>query len=264
MSERKLDAARAKASQPEDDVLERDAAADVRAFYLQAAFRALLDAMARPGELAELPEAPARVAAEATRMGVSAAALELVDVLLDAATSFAVAGPDAETLSRAVAGRTHALVKPVADAAFVLVGTGVRGEEAADAVRAASAGTLVAPHLGATVLVECGSLVGLDEHGARTGFASGLGELEEFELSGPGVNGSSRLTLDRGDVMRARVARGDEFPCGIDLVFVDGAGHVACVPRSSAVVVPGAGATPAAVTDDAAGTSNEGGASWAM
>lgn len=239
-------------------VLERDAAADVRAFYLQAAFRALLDAMARPGELAELPTAPVQVAAEARRIGVGVGTLELVDVLLDAATSFAAAGPAAGEVERAVAGRTHATPREVEQAAFVLVGEDVRGEDAASAVMAASAGTLLSPHLGATVVVGCGALLGLDAAGVRTGSVSGAAACEGFELSGPGVDGTSRLVLDRGDVMHARIERGDEFPCGIDLVFVDGAGHVACVPRSSAVTPLGA------TTDIDDASSRKGGASWAM
>ena len=240
-----------------EDVLERDAAADVRAFYLQAAFRALLDAMARPGELALLPQPPERVRAEAARIGIDAGSLVLADVLLDAATSFAVAGPRAQELERAIAGRTHATVRPADQAAFLLVGTDARGDEAARAVRAATPGTLVSPHLGATVVVACATLLGLDATGSRTGSASGSLACETFALSGPGVDGTSELTLDRADVVEARIGRADEFPCGIDLVLVDGAGHVAAIPRSSKVAPAGRG--------DADGAdAQKGGTSWAM
>ena len=241
----------------EGEVLARDASADVRAFYLQAAFRALLDAMARPGELAQLPEAPQGVAAEAARAGIDASSLMLADVLLDAATSFSVAGARADELERAVAGRTHAAVRHTEDAAFTFVGADVRGDEAKQAVLAAPAGTLVAPHLGATLIVVAGTLLGLDERGSRTGSSSGADRQGTYVLSGPGVDGTATLTLDRTDVMRARAERADEFPCGIDLVFVDGAGHVAAVPRSTTVEA----------ADAAAGTQafdTEGGTAWAM
>ena len=266
MSERILETAGAdRAGATEADaaeVLARDAAADVRAFYLQAAFRALLDAMARPGELAELPQPAAALKAEAARFGMDVSTLMLADVLLDAATSFAVAGPRADALERAVAGRTHAAVRPVADAAFVLVGADVRGDAAEQAVAAASAGTLLEPHTGATMIVACGTLLGVDATGARTGSASGSAPCEAFELAGPGVDGTARLELDRGDAVRARIARADEFPCGIDLVFVDGAGHVAAIPRSSAVtpVAAGAGAGDGA----ASARVQNGGTSWDM
>ena len=65
-----------------------------------------------------------------------------------------------------------------------------------------------------------------------------FGAIETFglvwELSGPGIDGAAHFSCDRGDVLRARVARMDEFPCGIDLIFVDGFGHIAAIPRSSA------------------------------
>lgn len=265
MSERILEtsgAARAGATEADAaEVLARDAAADVRAFYLQAAFRALLDAMARPGELAELPQPDEALGAEAARFGMDVASLMLADVLLDAATSFAVAGSRAEALERAIAGRTHAAVKPVDEAAFVLVGADGRGEVAERAVASATAGTLVSPHLGATVIVACGTLLGLDAAGTRTGSASGAVETEGFELSGPGVDGATRLELDRGDVVRARIERADEFPCGIDLVFVDGAGHVAAIPRSTKITSGASEANRSVLTVSSV---EEGGASWDM
>ena len=77
-------------------------------------------------------------------------------------------------------------------------------------------------------------LLGLDAQGLRVGSASHACAKSAWELTGPGVNGTARLSCDRGDVVHARVARMDEFPCGIDLIFVDGFGHIAAVPRSCA------------------------------
>lgn len=235
------------------EVLERDAVADERAFYLQAAFRALLDAMARPGEVTSLPAAPASAQDAAARSGLTPETVILSDVLLDAATSFAVAGEDAEATARALARRTRASILPVEEAAFLIIGREVRGESAAEVVRAAQAGTLEEPHRGATLIVECGTLVGVDRNGAFTGSAAGSCQSVAWELSGPGVDGEARMASDRSDVVAARNDRADEFPCGIDLVLVDGAGHVCCVPRSSACV-------PTALE----GMETEGARSWDM
>ena len=72
----------------------------------------------------------------------------------------------------------------------------------------------------------------------------------EWRITGPGVDGSAVIACDRGDVLRARVEREDEFPCGIDVVLVDGAGHVIAIPRSSAI--------------ECAGALEDGGCSWDM
>lgn len=262
-----------------DDVLARDASADVRAFYLQAAFRALLDAMARPGELAELPAPEPRLRDEAKRCGLTPSALMLADVLIDAATTFAVAGTPAGTAPAAPAShvphapvapgaaerelsiRTHCPARPVDEALYVFIPAAVRGEAAAAAVEALTPGTLASPHLGATCVVECGTLLGASADGARTGSASGSEPTATYALCGPGIDGTAQLTCDRAEVVNARLARADEFPCGIDLVFVDGAGHVACIPRSTKVEAAES-AAPADAASSAA--DKEGGSAWVM
>ena len=57
------------------------------------------------------------------------------------------------------------------------------------------------------------------------------------EVRGPGVRDVNRFFVDREDWAAARAARRDEFPCGIEIELVDGAGRVVAVPRSSAVTV---------------------------
>lgn len=66
------------------------------------------------------------------------------------------------------------------------------------------------------------------------------------EVRGPGVADVNRFAVDRVDWARARDARRDEFPCGIEIVLVDPAGRVVAVPRSSRVTCPSAPAAPAA------------------
>jgi alpha-D-ribose 1-methylphosphonate 5-triphosphate synthase subunit PhnH len=230
-------------------VFERRPEADEVAFRLQRGFRALLGAMARPGELLDMGELAPDAASEAERMGLTPQAVTILDVLLDAQTSLTVAGDADGSIARALSLRTHAHIRPDDEAAFCIVPRGVTGDAAAGLIARLSPGTLISPHLGATVVAECGTLVGLDADGSRTGSVSGATRPSAFELSGPGVDGTSRIECDRADVIEAIQARGDEFPCGIDLILVDGAGHVACIPRSSQVTSLGEA---------------KGGASWDM
>lgn len=239
---------------------ERDKSADQRAFRLQATFRVLLDAMARPGEVQRLAGL-ADETAPSSRAGLMPATMLLADVLLDSATSLAVTGEEGVHAECLLARRLHVRARDWHSASYVVVPVGVRGDVAASCVRGLEAGTLEAPHLGATCIVECSTLLGRGKSGTVTGSSSGvfLGEVEEccepgavaaavtnaqtstvWRISGPGVDGAASIACDRNDVMQARLDRSDEFPCGIDVVLVDGAGHVVAIPRSSLVECVGA------------------------
>ena len=225
-----------------DEVFARDDAADARAFYLQRTFRSLLDAMARPGEVVEVTRDIQGDPLDASASGLTEPALAIADVLLDAATTVAVAGEAGERAASVLARRTHASACAAGEAAFAFIPTAVRGDDARAFVRSLSAGTLLDPHRGATCIVGCDTLMGADRTGARTGAVAGAAVVGSWGLTGPGIRNIVRIGLDRTDVMEARAERADEFPCGIDLVFVDGAGHVLCLPRTTHAAPLAAGA----------------------
>lgn len=236
-----------------DEIFARDAEADARAFYLQRAFRAVLDAMARPGEVTEIEPVAQGDPADAAAAGLTPAALVVGDVVLDAATTVAVAGPEGTHAASVIARRTHARPRALAEAAFCFVPEDVRGSAAAEAICVLNPGTLIDPQLGATAIVGCRTLMGLDRAGVRTGAVAGADEASTWELTGPGIKDRALITLDRTDVMDARAARGDEFPCGIDCILVDGAGHLIALPR-----------TTRARRVDGGSAIAEGGLAWAM
>lgn len=216
-----------------DAIFPRDHASDVRSFYLQENFRALLDAMARPGELALLSTSDDEASSCAARAGLLPQTVCVLDVVLDAGTTLRVAGARSDDAMCELGERTHALARSLGEAAFCVVPCALVGEDAAAIVRTARAGTLASPHLGATCVVECAALLGTDASGVRIGSMTGPVGHVRWTLAGPGIDGTCELECDRADVLAARNARADEFPLGIDLVLVDGAGHIACVPRST-------------------------------
>lgn len=218
----------------------RDDAADARSFYLQENFRALLDATARPGEPARLSTSDDEALSCAARSGLLPQTVCVLDVVLDAGTTVRVAGAQGDDATRELDRRTHALARPLEEAAFCVVPLALAGDDAAAAVRAARAGTLASPHLGATCIVECAVLLGTDASGARIGSGAGSARRARWTLAGPGIAGACELECDRADVLAARNERADEFPLGIDLVLVDGAGHIVCVPRSTRLTQVGA------------------------
>lgn len=217
-----------------NEIFERDEALDAQAFELQGAFRVLLDCMARPGEVGRLEVTPA-LAADAARAGLMPATLLLADVLLDAGSTAVVGDSTDAAAARFVARRTHVALASVETATYAIVLAGMDAPAAESLVATLTPGTLEDPHRGATCIVECAALLGLDAGGERIGSVSTAHDRSRWELAGPGIKTTSRIELDRGEILRARNGRGDEFPCGIDLVFVDGAGHIAAVPRSATV-----------------------------
>lgn len=215
--------------------LARDPFSDARSFYLQEAFRALLDAMARPGEIRDLPPVDRQGASDADASGLTEPALVVADVLIDAATGFSVAGSRAQEAERILSRRAHANAVPGPCAPYAFLPAFVRDAEAGSFVRELPNGTLADPQLGATLVVECATLLGTDGAGNRTGSASGTAASRCWTLTGPGIKDTASITCDRTDVIEARIERADEFPCGIDLILVDGAGHVAALPRTTRI-----------------------------
>lgn len=187
----------------------------------QQTFRALLDAMARPGRVVELPSPALRGLLAPPPLTGSLGAVLLT--LLDAETSLALEGRLADAGVRAWL-RFHCGVREVAwpDAAFAAV-------DAADADAALwfrlDAGSDEAPQCGATLIV---AVPQLQADPARSGLA----------LRGPGVRDTHRLGVPAlpAAFWHARDALAALAPRGVDLVLV-GERALAAIPRSTAVTV---------------------------
>lgn len=169
----------------------------------QAAFRAVMDAMARPGRItaAALPEPPAG-------LGPAMAAVALA--LCDADTPL---WTDADAEARAwLAFHTGApFVQDPAEAAFLLA------TRTPPPLAALAAGSDEAPQDGATLVVEV------------AGLAPGTG----WQLSGPGIAGAHRLRVAGlpDDFAAQWAANAARFPCGVDAILCAG-GALAALPRT--------------------------------
>ena len=178
----------------------------------QRAFRALLDSMARPGTVSQLP-------APRAADGVWGGALIVLQCLLDHEVTFCVEAADRYPQEQ-ILRRTGARSAPLGDAGFVLADA----EHAAVAIAGAREGDLEEPERSATVVVGVGTV--------------GTGPLGVV-LTGPGI--ATVATLELGGVevgvLRAIAQRNAAFPTGIDAIFVDPEGRVACLPRSTRIEV---------------------------
>lgn len=169
----------------------------------RSAFRALLEAWARPGTIADL----------AAWSGGARARLTVLAALCDAATGL----HDAHgLLAPGDRSRLGALAAEAGTAHFIL----------ADATRdpaalAPARGSLLSPEQGATLVLDC----------------QAVGEGPAVRLCGPGIAGTAELrALGLDPRWWAARAAWCAPPLGVDLVLCD-ARRIACIPRSSAVEV---------------------------
>jgi len=182
----------------------------------QRTFRTLLTAMANPGSVHFLSPRPGESPEESVAFA-----------LVDHEVAFAVVGEPRTTgavpVARRITLRTGSSEVTVPDAAFVFA-HGALPEVAWASVRR---GTLAYPDRGATILYALPAI------GVRAALSKPL----RLRLSGPGIEHAVWLSLT-GLPVAEFGARNDacrDYPVGVDCIFVDGAGQVACVPRSSKI-----------------------------
>lgn len=173
----------------------------------QSSFRALLEAMARPGRVMVLPRAPG------SPSPLCAAAGAVMLALADAETPvWTDAGDDAADWLR-----FHAGCPVVGDAASATFALAVGVPPAPSSL---NAGTDEDPHTSATLVMQVAAL----EEGAG------------WRLSGPGIETEHRLRVDGAPdgFLRAWAANRAGFPRGVDVILCAG-DRIAGLPRSTAI-----------------------------
>ncbi len=191
---------------------------DAEIHRMQHAFRAAMDALAHPGRVRVLPVDLGKAAPT----GLDPALDTAVRMFVDQAVTFAFLGDAVR--ERAIASETRSRAQGAAQAAFVIVPPDATDPTVSYAVEKASSGTLISPEKGATVIVGVGRLSQEPAEG-----------LVECVVEGPGVKGRNRFFASSDAWLKARTARPDEYPCGIEIVLVDGEGRIVALPRSSKV-----------------------------
>ncbi len=193
---------------------------------LQQTYRAMVRTMAFPGTTVDLSPTATRIEPVPP---VNAVLMLLSMVLVDSEVSFTIdsanSGSDGRIISEVTGGR----MRPPAEAAFLFVTNDAVNP--IETIRAASVGTLVDPHLGATILCEVDYLT--DPSGGGTTF-----DRDSITLSGPGIESTRRLVGTwPAEWIAERNRKNVEYPLGVDLFLVDRRGHMAALPRTTQVEV---------------------------
>jgi alpha-D-ribose 1-methylphosphonate 5-triphosphate synthase subunit PhnH len=175
-----------------------------RAAREQRTFRALLDSMARPGNVCRLWQA-----GETEQRNPL---LAVAEALVDHEVTFALLAPGglpAEQILRSTGSRVAAVAE--ADYVFCDVPSLV------EALRSGKEGTPEYPDQGATVV--CG--------------LAGLGRGEKLTLSGPGIRDEARIQVEglTAEARRVFAERNAMPPLGLDLILVSQDGRVVSLGR---------------------------------
>ncbi|MDR1088647.1 MAG: phosphonate C-P lyase system protein PhnH [Coriobacteriales bacterium] len=248
---------------------------DEELYLAQRTFRTVMDVMARPGRLHELPQALHKGIAgelekqhccsadfsETPACSRDAASLpcagnpwlqSLVHTLIDSSCTLCGAARDTHAFLEGIVTSSSATVAPPAQARFALISADASPEQASQLLLTLSGGSDLAPELGATVIIECtrlGSEVSVPGDAAVVAQHAASPEARfdalpqdtaaVFAVTGPGVKEQHTFAASSSWWFAAREKRCDEFPCGIDLILVDPAGRVVALPRSAHITYKG-------------------------
>jgi len=181
----------------------------------QSVYRILLRAMSRPAEVCVLPAG----CGPDTRSRLKA----IVETLLDQEVSFAGVGPpDPAQMSGDIHRWTHARPALPSEADFLIVA----GSDSHGQVSKLKRGTAEMPDRGATLIYFLTQPVGSSSSDGV--FVSGPG------IPPPGKKDFPSLGLSAGEFGAIRQAN-QEFPMGIDCLFIGSDGTVAGLPRSAVI-----------------------------
>lgn len=178
-------------------------------FDSQRVFRCALQATAQPGKLFTLPP-----------VGDAPPHETLALALLDHEVTFCVVGGEGRPVGVCLSRMTGSRDVSVEEAEFALISGGDSGGE----ILKLSRGDLEHPERGATAIFAVERL--------------GSGPVA-LRLSGPGVPDTRTLGIEglsMSEVEAIRESRAD-YPLGVDVYLVDGAGQLAGLPRSTGLEI---------------------------
>ncbi|WP_409342840.1 phosphonate C-P lyase system protein PhnH [Paenibacillus sp. MBLB4367] len=186
---------------------------------IQTSYRKVVDAMSRPGVIADLAEEAGKLGKDA---GCFPSTLLIAMMLLDTEVSFKVISAKEAEVTHLFNQLTYARAAEAEQADYVFVLQDAASDDLRSALEGAKIGDLLDPHHSATVVVESESLTGTGEDALR--------------LTGPGIEDACFAQVNmQADWVEIRAERNAEYPLGIDLLFVDTDHRLLCLPRTTQV-----------------------------
>ncbi|MEW9121768.1 MAG: phosphonate C-P lyase system protein PhnH [Thermotaleaceae bacterium] len=182
---------------------------------IQQIYRKVLNCTARPGWIENLGGECEKLNIEA---GLLKPSLLMALMLLDGEVGFHVLSSKHQEMEDQIHQLTYGQVKTIEESDFIFI---PMGGDIAHAIEKAKAGDLINPHQGATLIVETGVLT----------------NERDLVLTGPGIEKFRFAKIDlSGDWVGVRALKNQEYPLGIDMIFVDEQANVLSIPRTTQIM----------------------------
>jgi alpha-D-ribose 1-methylphosphonate 5-triphosphate synthase subunit PhnH len=189
-------------------------------FHSQKNFRVLMDGMSRPGKIFKLNKHCFSKSPE----GFNANVLTILKTLGDNNVTFSMGNFKSDVLQRYIEVNTGMVSVESNEAYYVLFDW----EEFDKNICYINTGTLEFPENSATVIISAESILNGQYEGR---FIDNV----EIHMTGPGIKDINTVTivgLDK-NYIKSIVEANSVFPLGIDAIFVDNEGNIACMPRTT-------------------------------
>ena len=171
-------------------------------------FRLLMRGMSRPGTIISLPSLPQD----------EPAVVYLLACILDNEVNFSVL--DNHNISQRLTRFTGSQQTQTEDADYIIICNG----DSRNTITSCQKGTLEYPDSGVTLIYLVDQLINTPGHLSLSG--PGIRNRQQIEIKGISSEEIAKLT---------KINR--EFPLGVDAVFLDKTGKLACIPRSTRIEV---------------------------
>ncbi len=184
---------------------------------LQAMYRQVLHSMSRPGTIENIQD---QVNKCSYHLSCYDSTMLMAMMLLDAEVSFHVVSEKGAEIASQLAELTLSKQINVQEADYIFITRGVQSEQVKDVIQQVKVGTLTNPQASATVILE----------------TSQLSNDSSLYLTGPGIKSTHTLFVEGADAwLEARASVNKEYPLGIDMICVDEAANIACLPRTTKI-----------------------------
>ena len=183
----------------------------------QKVFRQLMQGMSHPGKIVSIQE-------QTTELDYNLpcfnATVLCALALLDGEVTFHIVGHQNEAFLEKLSHYTLSKCVPIHDADYIFVLQNTSDEVIVTAMENCKNGDLLNPDNSATWIVE----------------SSPLSNEATYTLTGPGVKDIQNVHIGVSEwIWSCRQKRVEEFPLGIDFIFVDEGARLVCVPRTTNV-----------------------------
>ena len=145
-------------------------------------------------------------------------------MLLDREVSFNVVSEMSIDVSSLISQITYAKVKPLEEADYIFVLDDFCDEDLDIVIKKAKIGDLVDPNNSATIIAEFKCL------------DNDNNEANILNFKGPGIKNLNEVKIS-GETkwIKERSLKNEEYPLGIDLIYVDEKNNVICIPRTTSI-----------------------------